>query len=175
MMRVNIFLLIAMVISLIVAGCRAALPGAEMDAGAPAGAVDETPAAQEKEPPAEEKQPSAVETQPPAQEKEPPPAEERQPPGDDRSPAAPTVPAGAQNLVDLAMEDLARALQGEAGAIALLSVEARDFSDASLGVPEPDKMYAQVITPGYVIRLGLGDKVYTYHGSGERVVRVPEE
>jgi hypothetical protein len=131
-----------------------------MDAGAPGTVVGETPTTESKQPKADDRQP---------------PAEEKQPHGDDRSPAAPTVPADAQNLVDLAVDDLAQALDGEAEAVTVLSVEARDFSDASLGVPEPDKMYAQVITPGYVIQLGLGEKVYTYHGSGERVVRVPED
>lgn len=32
--------------------------------------------------------------------------------------------------------------------IALRSVKATEFPDAGLGVPEPGKMYAQVITPG---------------------------
>lgn len=85
----------------------------------------------------------------------------------------PAVPAGAEMLVDLARADLELKL-AEKAEIALLSVEGAEFPDASLGVPEPDKMYAQVITPGYVIRLGVGDKVYTYHGSGDRVVLAPE-
>lgn len=86
---------------------------------------------------------------------------------------APAVPAGAETLVELARADLAERL-AERSEIALLSVEDVEFPDASLGVPEPDKMYAQVITPGYVIRFGVGDKVYTYHGSGDRVVLAPE-
>jgi hypothetical protein len=147
MMRVSVFVVVAIAIGLAVAGCGAALPGSEMEGGTPSGVVGETPAAQEKEPPTGDRQP----------------AEE------------PTVPAEAQNLVDLAKGDLAQAVEAEREAITVLSVEARDFADASLGVPEPDKMYAQVITPGYVIQLSVGDEVYTYHGSGERVVRVPED
>ena len=91
-----------------------------------------------------------------------------------RSIEPPTVPAGAQALVDRARADLGRQLGDKAESGALLSVENKEFPDASLGVPEPDKLYAQVITPGYVIRFAVGDKVYTYHGSGERVVLVPE-
>lgn len=53
------------------------------------------------------------------------------------------------------------------------SVETTEFPDASLGVPEQGKVYAQVITPGYVIRLVVDDAVYEYHGSGDRVVFVP--
>ena len=91
-----------------------------------------------------------------------------------RSIEPPTVPAGAQALVDRAQAELARQIGDKAENSTLLSVEKQEFPDASLGVPEADKMYAQVITPGYVIRFGVGDKVYTYHGSGERVVLVPE-
>jgi hypothetical protein len=86
----------------------------------------------------------------------------------------PSVPADAQPLVDLAQADLSLRLGDKAGRVTLLSVEKTDFPDASLGVPEPDKMYAQVITPGYVLRFGVEGKVYIYHGAGERVVLVPE-
>ena len=87
----------------------------------------------------------------------------------------PAVPADAQGLVDLAKADLSRELVTKADNITLLSVEETDFPDTSLGVPEPGKMYAQVITPGYIIRLGVGDKVYTYHGSGERIISAPDD
>jgi hypothetical protein len=85
----------------------------------------------------------------------------------------PTVPEAALALVDLALADLASQLKTSAENIDVLSVEAVDFSDASLGVPEPDKMYAQVVTPGYAIQLRAGGKEYTYHGSGDRIVLVP--
>ncbi|MFP3897338.1 MAG: hypothetical protein ACLFV5_10960, partial [Anaerolineales bacterium] len=42
--------------------------------------------------------------------------------------------------------------------------------DASLGVPETDEMYAQVITPGYVIHLSVEGETYTYHAADGRVV-----
>jgi hypothetical protein len=49
-----------------------------------------------------------------------------------------------------------------------------EFPDASLGVPEPGKTYAQVVTPGYIVELLLEDgQTYEYHASGERVVLVP--
>jgi hypothetical protein len=53
-------------------------------------------------------------------------------------------------------------------------VKEAEFPDASLGVPEPDRAYAQVITPGYVIRLMADSEVYEYHGAGERVVLAGE-
>jgi hypothetical protein len=80
------------------------------------------------------------------------------------------VPVDAQALVERAKADLALELDVKSAGVTVLSVEKTEFPDASLGVPEPGKMYAQVITPGYIIQLGAGAGVYTYHGSGERVV-----
>jgi hypothetical protein len=74
----------------------------------------------------------------------------------------------AQAIADLA----ARENVPEAD-ITVVDVTRTEFSDASLGVPEPDMMYAQVITPGYVIELALGDTLYSYHAAGERVVLAP--
>lgn len=54
--------------------------------------------------------------------------------------------------------------------VAVQTIEKTEFPDASLGVPEPGKMYVQVITPGYIIRLIVDDTVYEYHGSNERLV-----
>ena len=65
----------------------------------------------------------------------------------------------AQPLVELATADLQERLAVSSDEIALQSVKATDFPDASLGVPEPGKMYAQVITPGYVIRLVVNGAV----------------
>jgi hypothetical protein len=78
-------------------------------------------------------------------------------------------------LVERAQADLAQRLGIDPTEIDVQSVEEAQFPDASLGVPEPDTAYAQVITPGYVIKLAVGDGVYTYHASEERVVFVPQE
>ncbi|MBM4467889.1 MAG: hypothetical protein FJ014_20460 [Chloroflexi bacterium] len=87
-----------------------------------------------------------------------------------------TPPYGeAQPLVDLAKTDLQERLGVSFDKIAVQSVEATEFPDTSLGVPEPGHMYAQVITPGYVIELVVDGTLYTYHGSGERVVFVPNQ
>jgi len=79
----------------------------------------------------------------------------------------------AAPLVALAKADLAQRLNVGPNEIAVQSVEPVEFPDASLGVPELGKLYAQVITPGYVIRLVVDDAVYEYHGSGDRVVFAP--
>jgi len=77
-------------------------------------------------------------------------------------------------LVALAKADLAGRLGVDVEEIEVRSIEPAQFPDASLGVPEPGKMYAQVITPGYIIRLAVGKHVYEYHGAGKRVVAVPD-
>ncbi len=79
----------------------------------------------------------------------------------------------AEPLVNLSIADLAERLDVGPDEIAVQSVEATEFPDASLGVPEPGKVYAQVITPGYVIRLVVNGAVYEYHGSGDYVVFAP--
>ncbi len=58
--------------------------------------------------------------------------------------------------------------------IQLVSIEFTEFSDASLGVPEPGVDYAQVITPGYIIILQHRGETYEFHAAGSRIVRVPE-
>jgi hypothetical protein len=140
------------------AACTTPMPAQEMDRGAAGSSPKETLPA--KAPSTQVPQATSTPTREP-------------------STRMPVVPAGAETLVDLARADLAQKLGEKAEGIALLSVEGTEFPDTSLGVPEPDRMYAQVITPGYVIRLGVGDgaraKVYTYHGSGDRVVLASED
>jgi len=87
----------------------------------------------------------------------------------------PVMQGDAEPLVNLSIADLAKRLNVSSDEIAVQSVEATEFPDASLGVLEPGNVYAQVITPGYVIRLVVNGTVYEYHGSGDRVVAVPEE
>ncbi len=91
---------------------------------------------------------------------------------DQDMPVLPTY-GDAQPLVERAVADLAGQLQVEANAIRVAQVAPRDFPDASLGAPREGEMYAQVVTPGYVIELSHGDALYVYHGSGERVVPAP--
>ena len=91
----------------------------------------------------------------------------------------PSLPpyGAAQPFVDLAIAELARKCDADPELIVPLRVEAVDFPDASLGVPEPGKMAAQMITPGYVMELSCAGRIYTYHAGADRVVLagVPEE
>lgn len=79
-------------------------------------------------------------------------------------------PIGAEGVVELARADLARRLGLATEAIRLVSVEAVDWPDASLGCPRPGKLYAQVITPGYRLLLAVNDQTYWYHTDRQRNV-----
>lgn len=81
----------------------------------------------------------------------------------------------AQPLVDQAVAQLAQRLNVDSAAIGVERVEPVDFADASLGAPQPDMMYAQVITPGYVITLSYQGLTHVFHASGQQVVQVPQE
>lgn len=84
-------------------------------------------------------------------------------------------PAGADQAVRLAREDLARRLVLAAEAIQVVSAERVEWSDASLGCPQPGMMYAQVITPGYLVILEAGGKRYEYHTDEGRFVVLCEQ
>ena len=45
----------------------------------------------------------------------------------------------------------------------ILRVEARDWSDASLGCPQPGRQYAQVVTPGYLVVAWAANRELEYH------------
>ena len=66
-------------------------------------------------------------------------------------------------LVERATEDLMQAANTAAEEITVVSTEEMEWSDTSLGCPEPDGMYAQMITPGYLIVLETGGESYKYH------------
>ncbi|MFQ6001453.1 MAG: hypothetical protein ACE5LG_07255 [Anaerolineae bacterium] len=78
-------------------------------------------------------------------------------------------------LVDLAKGDLARRLGVRVEEVTLVSAEAVEWPDASLGNPQPGMVYAQVITPGYKIILSAGGQEYEYHSDQERVVLVEHD
>jgi len=58
--------------------------------------------------------------------------------------------------------------------VEVIEVFAREFSDTSLGVREPGMMYAQVITPGHVVRLRARNREFEYRVAGGHLVRVPD-
>ena len=86
-----------------------------------------------------------------------------------------TLPAAAWSaesdaFVQKAVADLAARLQCPEAAVEVLSVSETDWSDSSLGLPEPGRMYAQVITPGLRITLSAAGSTYRYHAGHQSVL-----
>ncbi len=77
------------------------------------------------------------------------------------------LPAGSQQPLQAAVTDLAEHLNLSTAVITVVSVEAVEWSDASLGCPADGVMYAQVITPGYQIVLEADGQRYNYHTNTE--------
>lgn len=73
------------------------------------------------------------------------------------------TPQKTDALVNLAKEDLAQKLAIDISAIEVVMMSPVEWGDASLGCPEPDKFYAQVVTSGYLITLRNNGKIYPYH------------
>lgn len=88
--------------------------------------------------------------------------------------APPAGPADSE-VVSKAKSDLAKRTGAAAGDIKTRSVEAVNWPDASLGCPQPDMMYAQVVTPGQRIVLETGGQTYEYHSGGANVVFCPPQ
>lgn len=117
----------------------------------------------------------------PAAAETPEPAEEETPEGSDMESS--TNGEGAlsdveQGLVDRAIADLVQETSLTEEEITLASIQAMEWSDASLGCPQEGMMYAQVITPGYLITLEAAGESYEYHAGdreGSPVMRCDDE
>lgn len=75
-----------------------------------------------------------------------------------------------RELVEKAKADLAENLNIGTDQIRLVETQTVNWPDASLGCPQPEIAYAQVITPGYWIVLEAKEQLYPYHTDlGEQV------
>lgn len=70
---------------------------------------------------------------------------------------------GSESALTAAKADLAQQTGISVDEIKLVSMEAVEWSDASLGCPQEGFMYAQVITPGYLMILEAQGEQYEYH------------
>lgn len=78
--------------------------------------------------------------------------------------AAPSPAATAPDaLVEEARQRLATQLGVEPVALALQTAEAREWPDGALGCPDPEMMYPQVITPGYLLVFSHNHQTYDVH------------
>lgn len=75
-----------------------------------------------------------------------------------------------EEYANLAIADLGRKLGIDKKVIKLIKAEPKDWSNTSLGCPEKNLFYTEVITPGYIIELSTLGKTYIYHAGSNRVV-----
>lgn len=68
-----------------------------------------------------------------------------------------------QQALEAAQADLSDRLGLPEENIQPVSIEPVEWSDASLGCPQEGMMYAQVVTPGYLIILEAEGRQYEYH------------
>jgi hypothetical protein len=66
-------------------------------------------------------------------------------------------------LIEKAREDMAKRLSIAAAQIDLVEATEVDWPDTSLGCPQPEMAYAEVITPGYLIILSAQGINFDYH------------
>lgn len=78
------------------------------------------------------------------------------------------VDPGARDLVESARADLAVRLGFSPADIGFVDFAGVVWPDGSLGCPQPDVAYPQVIVEGYLIRLAHGKMTYHYHGGEGR-------
>lgn len=72
-------------------------------------------------------------------------------------------PTDREGGVQYAMADLAERLAIDVGEITVLEASDVTWRDSSLGCPQPDMMYAQVLTFGQLILLTANGQEYAYH------------
>ena len=82
-----------------------------------------------------------------------------------------SMSASQQNITERARRDLAHRLGLNESDVAVSSVAQAEFPDASLGAPVEDEMSAQVITPGWRIRLVAKGQTFEYRAT-ERQLRL---
>jgi hypothetical protein len=83
------------------------------------------------------------------------------------NPSATPFASGLENLIEKAKDDLAQRLDIPITQISLVEATAVEWSDSSLGCPQPDMFYTQVITPGYRILFDFNGQQYEYHSNRE--------
>jgi hypothetical protein len=66
-------------------------------------------------------------------------------------------------LVEAAIKDLANRLSIEVSTITLIEASEVTWPNSSVGCPQPNMSYLQVLTPGSLIKLESGGVTYEYH------------
>ncbi|MCX7690206.1 hypothetical protein [Thermoflexus sp.] len=89
------------------------------------------------------------------------------PPPVPASPGGPSMESPPGETIEQARRDLAGRLGVPAEEIRVVEARAVLWPDTSLGCPEPDRAYAQVLTPGFRVVLEAQGRRYAYHGGLE--------
>ena len=91
-----------------------------------------------------------------------------------RGRATAAVPPGATAALAAVRQDLAQRHKLAEAQITVVRAAAVDWSDSSLGCPQPGMVYLQVVTPGYRLVLAAGAVSTEYHtDAGGRFVVCP--
>lgn len=85
------------------------------------------------------------------------------------NPGAFSVP-GSEAALAAALANLAQQTGIPADQITVQSIEATEWPDASLGCPQEGMMYAQVVTPGFLMVLTAQGQTYEYHTDQQATV-----
>lgn len=75
------------------------------------------------------------------------------------------LPANLQEVANQAISELAKELSIPSDQILLIIAQSVVWSDSSLGCPQPDMFYSQVLTEGYRVVLSVNDNPYYYHAN----------
>ena len=67
-----------------------------------------------------------------------------------------------ESALQLAKNDLAKRLKIGPGEVHEHDIEEKEFPDMALGAPENGEMAAQMISSGWLIRLGANGRIYEY-------------
>ena len=87
---------------------------------------------------------------------------------------APPDPAKERaRAVERAKTALSRKLDVPISGVSFESAEPKTWPNTSLGCPEKDRMYAQVVTSGFAVLLGAKGTTHEIHVSARRVVFCP--
>ena len=82
----------------------------------------------------------------------------------------PTPASGREKIIEIAKADLAQRIAVSASQITVVEATEVEWSDSSLGCPQPGMFYLQVITPGYRILLEASGTQYEYHSNRDTYV-----
>jgi len=75
------------------------------------------------------------------------------------------LPSALQEVVNQAISTLAEKLSISFNDVLVLNAQSVTWSDSSLGCPQPDMFYLQVLTDGYQIELSVNGQSYFYHAN----------